>query len=193
MAETSTGLLDRLQNQADPEAWKRLVDIYDPLLRKWLGRDPVLRVEADDLVQDILVTVVRKLPEFRRQRVGSFRCWLRVITGNRVNLFWRRQRNRFPVVDGEAGVALISMLEDPDSQASRQWDTEYNRHVVQRGLSIIESEFRPATWRAFQRHVVDGISAAEAAAELETTVGAVLIARWRILKRLREVVRGLID
>jgi hypothetical protein len=41
--------------------------------------------------------------------------------------------------------------------------------------------------------VVDGLPAAAVAAELGTTVNAVLLAKSRILRRLREEAAGLLD
>ena len=56
-----------------------------------------------------------------------------------------------------------------------------------------EPEFAPSTWQAFQRLAVDGRPAAEVAAELGTTVNAVLLAKSRVLRRLRQEARGLVD
>ena len=66
-------------------------------------------------------------------------------------------------------------------------------YVVTELPELIESEFRPDTWLAFRRHVLDGLSVAAVAQELGMTENAVLIARCRILKRLREEAQGLID
>jgi DNA-directed RNA polymerase specialized sigma24 family protein len=66
MPETSLSLLDRLRHQAAPSDWERLVQLYAPLLRRWLARQPLQTTDADDLLQDVL-TVVVKLPDFRRQ------------------------------------------------------------------------------------------------------------------------------
>ncbi len=193
MAETPVSLLDRLQQKPAPADWQRLVELYTPLLRDWLARYPALRQEADDLIQEILRCVVAKIPDFRRQRTGSFRRWLQVITANCINLFWRKQRGKPSAVGGEEGEELLSQLADPDRPLDRSIDGEYSRYVVRRLVQLIEPEFRPQTWQAFQRHVLDGVPPAAVAEELGISVNAVLIARSRILKRLREEAQGLID
>ena len=48
-------------------ALKRLVELYTPLIRGWLRRHTLLPQDADDVVQEVLTVVVRKLPQFRRQ------------------------------------------------------------------------------------------------------------------------------
>jgi RNA polymerase sigma-70 factor (ECF subfamily) len=72
--ETSASLLDRLRVQPDADAWRRLVDLYTPLIRTWLRRHGLPPQDAADLVQEVLTVVVRRLPDFQRQeRTGSFR------------------------------------------------------------------------------------------------------------------------
>jgi RNA polymerase sigma-70 factor (ECF subfamily) len=60
-------------------------------------------------------------------------------------------------------------------------------------MTWAEAEFEPKTWQAFRRQVLDEAQPKTVAAELEMTVNAVLIAKSRVLKRLRELARGLID
>src|SRR5436305_2067412 len=186
MSDTSASLLERLRTQPDDRAWRRLVDLYTPLLHGWLRRYGVRPEDAEDLVQEVLGVVVRELPGFRHdQRRGAFRCWLRTILVHRLRAFWRSARAR-PVADADG---VLDQLEDPDSGLSRLWDEEHDRHVLRRLLELIEHDFEPATWQAFRRVVLDGLRPAAAAAELGVSVNAVLIAKSRILSRLREEMR----
>ncbi len=83
MSETSHSLLERLHDGPDESAWRRMVDLYTPLIRGWLGRYALNDSDCDDLVQDVLAVVVRRLPDFqRRPQTGAFRRWLRNITVN---------------------------------------------------------------------------------------------------------------
>jgi RNA polymerase sigma-70 factor (ECF subfamily) len=84
MSRTSLSLLERLQQQPDPETWKRLVSLYLPMIHGWLQRHGVAPADADDLAQEVLTVVVRELPRFEHnQRAGAFRAWLRTITVHR--------------------------------------------------------------------------------------------------------------
>jgi RNA polymerase sigma-70 factor, ECF subfamily len=94
---------------------------------------------------------------------------------------------------GTAAGDRLAQLADPASGLSRQWDADHDRHVARRLMDLLEPEFSPATWAAFRRQVVDGLSASAAAAELNTTVNAVLLAKSRVLRRLRDEAAGLID
>src|SRR5438552_13871982 len=103
MSETSASLLEQLRLRPDAAAWRRLVDLYTPLIRGWMRRHAPLRPEdADDVVQEVLAVVVRKLRDFRREpRTGAFRRWLRSITVNCLRDFWRSQRAR-PLATGDS-------------------------------------------------------------------------------------------
>jgi hypothetical protein len=57
----------------------------------------------------------------------------------------------------------------------------------------MESEFAPTTWQAFRRQVVEGAGAQVAAHEMGLSINAVLIAKSRILKRLRQLSMGMLD
>jgi RNA polymerase sigma-70 factor (ECF subfamily) len=192
--ETSISLLDRLREQPDSTGWQRLVDLYTPLIRGWLRRHGLPPQEADDLVQEVLTVVVRRLPEFRRaERTGAFRRWLRTITVNCLRDFWKRQRTR-PRATGDSDfLHVLDQLEDPESALSRLWDEEHDRHVTQRLLEMIRPQFETSTWEAFQRVALHGVPPDQVAAELGMSVNAVFIAKSRVLCRLRQEGAGLID
>jgi RNA polymerase sigma-70 factor (ECF subfamily) len=195
MSETSASLLDRLQTAPDSVSWQRLVDLYTPLIRSWLRRHAQLHdQDADDLVQEVLSVVVRKLPQFRHnQRKGAFRTWLRTIAVNCLRDSWRAQRIR-PRASGDSEFQqLLNQLEDPASGLSRLWDEEHDRHVGKRLLELIEPVFEPKTWAAFRGVTLEGKSPDAVAEELGMTVNAVFIAKSRVLSRLRQEAQGLID
>ena len=82
--------------------------------------------------------------------------------------------------------AFSCSWEDAASELSRQWDRDHDRHVVQKILELVKNDFAPATWEAFSRFGIDGEPAAIVAEELGLTINAVLLAKSRVLKRLRE-------
>jgi RNA polymerase sigma-70 factor (ECF subfamily) len=194
MNSTSLGLLDRLKN-AKPDAaeWHRLQDIYLPLIRFWLARVPGLRDETDDLAQDVLVVLFRELPSFERRRDGAFRAWLRQITLNRIRTFCRTRQKRPRPGPGDETDQLLSQLADSSSELARQWDRDHDQHVLQKLLALVQGDFEPSTWQAFTRFTLDGLPAARVAQELGMSESAVVQARSRILKRLREEAGDLLD
>jgi RNA polymerase sigma-70 factor (ECF subfamily) len=188
MHTTSTSLLARLRQPGEGGAWEEFVDLYTPLLFYWARRMGLKDQDAADLVQDVFALLLRKLPEFEYDEGKSFRAWLRTVTVNK----WRegRRRRTLPVAPG--GEGDLAELADPAGDEAF-WEAEYRQCVVGRAMRLMQSEFRPTTWRACWEHAVAGRPAAEVAAELGLSVGAVYAARFRVLARLRQELEGLVD
>jgi RNA polymerase sigma-70 factor (ECF subfamily) len=162
--------------------------VYEPWLRDWLQRHHFQPADSDDLLQNILVVVNRKLPAFvHNGQPGAFRAWLRHILVTEVRSFLRqRQRQAEPAAD------FFDGLEDPNSEQSRQWDLEHDQQVVRRLLATIQQDFEKSTWEVFRLLVLEDRSAAEVAQRTGLKPNAIYVAKSRVLKRLREEVNGLV-
>lgn len=194
VAETPVSLLERLRKGPDPQGWQQLVNLYRPLLFRWLHRYALQPQDAEDLVQDVLTTLVRELPHFRHnQRPGAFRHWLRTILIHRLRHFWRSRDHRPEAAGGSSILQKLEQLEDPHSDLGRLWDQEHDHHVIGRLLQAIHSEFRPITWQAFEDVMLQGGRPAHVAARLGISVNAVLLAKSRVLHRLRQEALGILD
>jgi RNA polymerase sigma-70 factor (ECF subfamily) len=186
MNPTSLSLLDRLKvARPDASDWNRLQGIYLPLIELWLGRVPGLGDESADLAQEVLIVVFRAVPRFDRQREGSFRAWLRQVTVNKIRNY-RRKRHRRPAVGLDAADGFLERLSDATGALAREWDRDHDKYVVEKLLAVVQPDFSTTTWEAFQRFGVDGVPAGRAAEELGLSENAVILAKSRVLKRLRE-------
>lgn len=169
----------------------QLVAIYAPLMKGWLGREGLPAQDCDDVVQEVLTTLNAKVREFEHNgRCGAFRAWLRAVTHNCLRTFRRSQaRHR-----GTAGIdRVLEQFASPDSPLSQQWDREHDEHVVREALLLIRPTVDAKTWLAFEKFGREGRSAEEVAAELQITVNAVRLAKFRILERLRQLVGDLVE
>jgi RNA polymerase sigma-70 factor (ECF subfamily) len=191
--ETSVSLLERLTGAPTDDDWRRMDDLYRPLLRAWMARAGVPASEVDDLVQDVLLVVFRKIGGFERVRKGAFRAWLRTILAHRVRDYFRRQKYR-PTATGDSDfLRRLDELESPDSGLSQLWDREHDEHVAAALIQRVQGDFTPVTWEAFRRHVMEGEPALEVAKALDLTLNSVLLAKSRVLKRVRQELAGLVD
>jgi RNA polymerase sigma-70 factor (ECF subfamily) len=185
MDTTPISLLERLRRPGERAAWDRLVQLYTPLLYYWARRMGLQEPDAADLVQEVFAVLVRQLPRFTYERGKSFRGWLRQVTVNK----WRERRRR--AASRREGNAVPERA-GPDP-AEAVWEAEYHQHLVRRALDVMQSEFQPTTWRACWEMVVAGRPAADVAAQLGLTPGAVRAAKFRVLTRLRQELEGLLD
>src|SRR5262245_43000541 len=150
-------LLDRVRKDGQPVDWDRLLALYSPLLRSWLQRHPLQGADVDDLLQDILAVIVQKVPQFTHPgNPGAFRSWLRAILVYRLRWYWREKLRKPTRIGGDDAEQFLLRFAQRESELSKQWDLEHDRHVVARLLEVIRPEFTPTTWQAFQRYALDG-------------------------------------
>ena len=188
MHTTPITLLERLRKPSDQEAWFRFVDLYTPLLYQWSRRVGLAEADAADLVQDVLLLLVRKLPEFRYEPGKRFRGWLWTVLLNK----YRENRRRKDVIAVAAGPERLSNLPGPEVLPEIT-ETEYRNYLVQRALALMQAEFQPTTWKACWGTLMEGKSTETVAVEQGLTPGAVRAAKFRVLSRLRSELRGLLD
>lgn len=188
MESTSPSLLIRLQDSRDKLAWTQFVDLYTPLMFYWARKTGLNASDAADLVQDVLLQLVRKLPEFQYDRSKSFRGWLRRITLNKWNEHQRRRR--LPMV--EAGeTELTAVPDEVDSQIF--WELEYRQQLVSRAFELLQSEFTTPTWQACREFILEDVSADQVAKKYGLSVWTVYAAKSKLLKKLRERLDGMLD
>jgi RNA polymerase sigma-70 factor (ECF subfamily) len=183
MLTTSLTLLHRLRDIHDQLAWNSFVQIYTPLIFAWCRRAGLDVTDASDLVQDVFAILVQRLPEFEHNRTDSFRSWLKTVVLNR----WRdsARRRRLPY----AQVGNLDLLPANELFEERP----YREVLLCRAIHLIQGEFRAETWNAFLQHGIEGRPAAVVARELGLSPGAVYNARYRVVARIREFLRGLVD
>ena len=92
--DTSTTLLRNLAADARSPRWTEFVARYRPMMEAFLAaRHPSLAAEADDLVQETLLALVRVLPDYRYVpgEQGSFHNYLTGILRNKAAMAVRRR------------------------------------------------------------------------------------------------------
>lgn len=183
---TSRTLLERVRLH-DPEAWRRLVHLYGPVIYVWGQRAGLQSHDASDVTQEVLHAVSSHIARFRRERPSdSFRGWLRIITANKIRDHFRAQQKL---------IASHDALEDVPAPDPSSFDSSPSPadDIARRALELIQTEFEPTTWKAFLACVVSKLTAAQAAAELGLTVAAVHKAKSRVMNRLRRDLDGLVE
>jgi RNA polymerase sigma-70 factor, ECF subfamily len=187
MHTTSASLLEQLRCPGEQRAWSRFVRLYTPLLYHWARRLGLPPEDTADLVQEVFVALVPRLPEFVYDRRKSFRAWLRAVALNR----WRNLlRRRCPTPGG--GDEALAQVEAPDGFVAFE-EEEYRQYLVRRALRLMQAEFQPVTWKACWEYAIVGRPAEEVAQELGITVNAVYLAKSRVLARLRQELERLLD
>jgi RNA polymerase sigma-70 factor (ECF subfamily) len=183
-------LLARIRDARDREAWNQFVELYTPLVHGFARKHGLQDADAADLCQEVLRSVSGAAGrlEYDPGR-GAFRSWLFTVVRSKLHNFWA-ERGRHGQGSGDTG--MQQLLEDQpsrDDELAAAWEQEYEQRLFAVAAEQVRGEFQSDTWRAFWRTAVDGQGASEVAKELGMSVGAVYIAKSRVLARLREQVQ----
>jgi RNA polymerase sigma-70 factor (ECF subfamily) len=184
---TRASLLVRLRDPQDRVAWEQFVELYGSLVYGFARQRGLQDADAADLTQEVFLTLAGAAGRWQYDpRQGTFRAWLYGVTRNKIARFLQRQRCQ-PVGSGDTN-ALCLLAEQPSPEPDLQavWEQEFQRHLFRLAAAQVEEQFAPNTWQAFWRTAVEGQSAAAVAAELGLSIGAVYVARSRVLARLAQ-------
>lgn len=184
---TRPSLLLRIRDAGDDGAWREFVAIYTPLLYAYFERAGLQAADAADLAQEVMRIMAMRASEFEYDpALGTFRGWLLGVARNRLRKF-QEQRQRHPLAGGPTTVErLLQPLAAVEDEA--RWDMEYHRRLFAWAAQAVRPEFEPTTWRAFWATAVEEKSGRETAEMLGLSVGAVYVARSRVLSRLKRKV-----
>ncbi|MBI3466100.1 MAG: sigma-70 family RNA polymerase sigma factor [Planctomycetes bacterium] len=190
---TRPSLLVRIRDAADKEAWRQFVEIYAPLVYGLARKQGLQDADAADVTQDVLAAVAAasKRLEYDPRR-GTFRGWLYTVARNKLNDFRERQSRRCQGTGDSAAHELLEKVPARDEDAS-DWDREHDRRVFRLAAEQVRADCEDSTWQAFWQVAVEGKSGEEAAALLGMSVGAIYVAKSRVLARLKQQVRQFED
>jgi RNA polymerase sigma-70 factor (ECF subfamily) len=185
---TRASLLLRLRDSDDHAAWVEFVALYEPLTYRLLRRHGLQDADAREVMQELFVIVSRNIdrwdPDTER---GTFRGWLRTVARNLVINWLKHRQRRLVAAGGSEFQAMFESLAAADTETA-EFEREFRRALFQRAAEQVRGEVQPPTWQAFWETAVLGTSPAESAKKLGMNVGAVRVAKCRVLARLKSVV-----
>jgi RNA polymerase sigma-70 factor (ECF subfamily) len=180
--KTSSSLLRRLRNPEDKASWGEFVALYEPLLIRYVRKKGLDDHDAQDVVQGIFITLLRKLPTFELDRgKGRFRTWLWQVTHNAV-VDWARSRKRAKDLEDKLRAEFSEGNEEPDPS----WDEELQKRILEYSLQKVKERTNSSTWTCFEEHLLKGRSGTEVGAELGMPANTVYVYAARVLARVRE-------
>jgi RNA polymerase sigma-70 factor, ECF subfamily len=190
-------LLDQVR-QGEPEAVDRLLSRHREPMRRMIDMrlDPAIapRVDASDIVQDVLLEASRRLAEYLRDPAMPFHLWLRHIAKDHIIDAHRRHRQaQRRSVDREqslksaladqSSVELISQFVDreltPATAALRQ---EMQRRFQDALATLDDDDSEVILMRHFEQ-----LSNQDVAAALQLSEAAASMRYLRAIRRLRAV------
>jgi RNA polymerase sigma factor (sigma-70 family) len=191
-------LLTRLKDWGDQAGWQEFLDTYWRLIHSLAPKAGLTDAEAQDVVQETMIEVAKKMPGFRYDpALGSFKGWLLHTTQWKISAQFKRRRHerreiQLPEDNGTATSAL-ERLPDPISlDWDRVWEVEWERNLLEAALEKLKLRVSPEQFEIFYLHVLKEQPVKEVAATLEVSAGRVYLARHHVACHLEhQILDGL--
>ena len=183
--DTRKTLILRVRDTDDASAWREFYDLYMPLLKRFFQARGLQEADADDIVQNVLQRVSKAAPEFEYDPAkGKFRSWLFTIARNELNRHFGKTM-RVPGSTSKS-VVMKSLTSTDEEEQKASWERDYRRHLFQWACKRVRPDTSDQAWTAFWSTAVEETPSAEVAEKLGMTVGAVYIAKSRVIAKLRD-------
>jgi RNA polymerase sigma factor (sigma-70 family) len=198
--ETRQSLLGRLHLWDDNESWRAFFELYWRLIYNTARRSGLDDSSAQDIVQETVISVARKMPGFQYDRErGSFKQWLLRITRRRIVDYLRKTYRQPPRAD-----ITLEMLEDEEAQTEAvadpatasidsAWDEEWGRMLFDAAIACVRVEANPKHFQVFDYCVLKGWPAAKVAATLGLNAAQVYLAKHRVCQAVKRAVRRITE
>lgn len=184
---TRRSLLSRLRNLADQDSWRAFFDTYWRLIYNVARKSGLSDDQAQDVVQDTVIAVARKMPEFRYDPAkGSFKHWLLLICRRRIQDYLRKvyasRKLVAPGIEdfGQGAEDVPAEIPPPDVEIDRNWEREWRDHVFQLALAQVRLRVNPKHYQVFDCCVLRNMPAPEVARMLGLSAAQVYLAKHRV-------------
>ena len=139
---TSLSLLHQVRIH-DPEAWRRLVHLYSPLVFRWCRRAGLSSEDSADVLQNVFFAVATRVVDFHRDEPGdSFRGWLWGIARFKIADHFRARKDAPEAAGGSTALFSLHQVSDaigpPNPEPS---EAEDRTALLQRALEMIRRDF----------------------------------------------------
>ncbi len=184
--ETNESLILRVKDPADAAAWSDFLAIYRPVVVRMACGRGLQHADADDLAQQVFLSVAKAIEDWQPDSKGPpFRAWLARITRNAIVNALTRPRP--DAAGGSTSVhEMLRELPVRDGETTQLLVEESRREAMRWAAGEIRSEFTEVTWVMFWKTSIEGASVTEVAHQQNKTPGAVYMARFRVMQRLKE-------
>jgi RNA polymerase sigma factor (sigma-70 family) len=194
---TRYSLLSRLQDWNDDDSWREFFETYWRLIYATAVKAGLTESEAQDVVQETIISVAKDLHKFERVRErGSFKGWLRNITRWRIADQFRKRIRHEPLPNGQPETSFqpVNVADIPDpsgSAAEADWDEEMRVSLLEAALKNIRPQVREEYFQMFDFYVIKHWPAGRVARALGVSIGQVYLAKHRVARLLKKEIRRL--
>ena len=201
--------LSRLNQWDDQESWQDFFDTYWRLIYSVATKAGLSDAEAQDVVQETLLTVAKKVGQFKSDpATGSFKGWLLLITRRRIADQFEKRPRLQPALhassansilapfsagaDDSTRTSTVERTPDPASfDLDSCWEEQWRENQLRAATEKVKSQVSPKQFQMFELYVLREWQASKVATTLSVNVGLVYLAKHRVSRLLKKEIRKL--
>jgi len=197
--DTRSSLLGRVKDLDDDQSWRTFCAIYTKLIRSQALGAGLRESEAEDVVQETMIEVSKRLQSFHYDRqAGSFKAWLFQLARWRIaNEFQKRTRDPIfieSIVSGERnGSDMRALTAALTTEPDESWEREWQQAVFAAALNSLKRRWPPKQYQAIALLMVNQWSVSQTCKVLRMTRTHLYVLRFRAMYQLKKEVARLKD
>lgn len=188
---TSLSLLVRLRDHPDDTSgWDDFVARYGRRIEAWCSKWGLQEADAQDVTQNVLLTLSKQMQRFEYRPGGRFRAWLRTVVYRAwCGFLEHRQKQGLQTADSQ----MLSRLESEAAQDDllQTMIDECDRELMEVAMKNVQPRVKPHNWQAFQLMTFEEHTAPQVAETLRISETSAYVACTRVRKMLVDEVERL--
>jgi RNA polymerase sigma factor (sigma-70 family) len=205
LLSTRRSLLGRLANWGDQESWQDFFNTYWRLIYSVALKAGLSDAEAQDVVQETVLTVARKIGDFKSHPdLGSFKGWLLTITRRRIaDQIEKRAKFATPgqprattvphplkrgiESEDSTRTSTVERVPDPASVGiDTYWEEQWQLHVFNAAVERVKNQVSPKQFQIFELYVLRDWPVSKVSQTLEVSAAQVYLAKHRVSSLLKK-------
>jgi RNA polymerase sigma factor (sigma-70 family) len=185
--DTRHTLLRRACDRRDERAWREFHDAYKRFICYILNQIGIHPNDIPDVTQEILLNLMKALPNYDRQR-AKFRTWLSSLIRNVALSHLRTARNRYRAMERYQSDPSLALFIHPEPELDTMIEAEWETYVATIAMERVRLAFKGQAITVFEMGL-SGCPPTEIVEKTGLSVASVYTLRKRVKKRLYQEIR----
>jgi RNA polymerase sigma-70 factor (ECF subfamily) len=189
-SNTSESLLFRLQQPVhDQESWEAFVRRYGSRIYNWCLNRRLQPHDAEDVTQNVLVRLARKIQSFEYDPAKTFRGWLRRVTENAINDFFQERKR----LRGQSVSELSELADNLEARSDlmQQLESAFDLELLEKAVDLVRKRISANRFLAWELSTQNNEPIANIAAQLNMKIATVYTAKSQVQALIRAEVERL--
>jgi RNA polymerase sigma factor (sigma-70 family) len=193
--QTRLSLIQRLKSRDDNESWQEFLNIYSRMLHNVALRSGLTEVEAQDAVQETVISMVKTMPGFKYDpAVCSFKTWLQLLARKRIaDQFRKRVRVVVSLAaPGDPAGEEAESVPDPKSlDRDAVWNAEWQKCIFDTAVQRVKGRASVEQFQIFDCYVLREWPLKRVVSTLGVSSAQVYLAKHRVMRLIKREARRL--